>query len=196
MFDCTSGIIFLGTPHPGSSLAAVAQRLARLLSVSKSRMSLRILKALQRDSEVLSRIQSDFCAPVQSRNQDDQTQKLQIVCFFEELPFLDIGDVMVSNEPAVLPAHHRDMVRFESEDSPGFESVPGELRRVIEDTDPPPEYDGAVPDPAPEGQRQRLKGRKRRSGNGSDNGIIVWGNVVGSKVVTGDLTIHGDLQFS
>ena len=159
-------------------------------------MSLRILKTLQRDSEALSRIQSDFYALVDFRNQDDQTQKPQIVCFFEELPFPDIGDVVVSNESAVLPAHHRDMVRFESEDSPGFESVVGELRRVIKDTDPPTGYDGAVPDPAPEGQRQRLKGRKRRSGNGSDDGITVWGNVVGSKIVTGNLAIHGDLQFS
>jgi len=167
-------------------------------------MSLRILKVLQRDSEALSRIQSDFYALVDFRNQDDQTQKPQIVCFFEELPFPGMGDVVVSNEPTVLSgcigigihAHHRDMVRFESEDSPGFESVVGELRRVIKDTDPPTGYDGAVPDPAPEGQRQRLKGRKRRSGNGSDDGITVWGNVVGSKIVTGNLAIHGDLQFS
>ncbi|KAK3689504.1 hypothetical protein B0T22DRAFT_536401 [Podospora appendiculata] len=117
IFECTSGILFLGTPHSGSSLATVAQRLATLLSFSTPKTNLRILKVLQRDSEVLARIQNEFFALLQSRNKDDGARPLQVVCFYEELPYPGIGDAIVPTESAVLPghigigihAHHRDM---------------------------------------------------------------------------------------
>jgi len=64
----TRGIIFLGTPHSGSSLAKLAETLAHLIGVLKQ-TNPQILAALNNDSEILARVQGDFHAMVRSRSQ-------------------------------------------------------------------------------------------------------------------------------
>jgi hypothetical protein len=51
-----------------------------------------ILQVLQRDSEVLARIQDSFHVMVRARNQQGIRQ-IEITCFFEELPLPGIGSV-------------------------------------------------------------------------------------------------------
>jgi protein SERAC1 len=51
-----------------------------------------ILAVLERDSEVLARVQDEFHTMVRSRNQQ-RLQSIEITCFFEELPLLGFGVV-------------------------------------------------------------------------------------------------------
>jgi len=51
-----------------------------------------MLTVLDRESEVLARIQDQFHAMIRSRN-DDGYDSIQITCFYEELPVLGVGVV-------------------------------------------------------------------------------------------------------
>jgi hypothetical protein len=51
-----------------------------------------ILAVLERESEVLARVQDEFYTMVRSRNQE-RLQPIEITCFFEELPLPGVGVV-------------------------------------------------------------------------------------------------------
>ncbi|KAK3387397.1 sesB-related regulatory protein [Podospora didyma] len=199
IFECTSGILFLGTPHSGASLATVAQRLVPVLGLFTSKPNLRIVKVLQRDSEVLARIQDDFYALLQSRNKG--RTRLEVTCFYEELPYPGIGNVIVSNESAVLRgytgvgihAHHRDMVRFASENSPGFESIVAELRRFVNGLHVPGQG-GPDSEKGVDIRNSPDKDTGRQENN--YDGITIWGEITKSNIVNGNQIIDGDLTFS
>lgn len=196
--DCTRGIIFLGTPHTGASLATAAHRLARVLSLTTPKSNLRILRVLQKSSEVLGRIQTDFYALLQSSL---LSQPIQVSCFYEELKYPGLGDVIVSTDSAVLPgytgigihAHHRDIARFATEDAPGFESVVGELERWIKGISNPTqgvqEAEPTLDTAGPSGDTNR------HGGNNGYGGIEIWGDVIKSNVVNGNQVVHGNLTF-
>ncbi|RDW82157.1 hypothetical protein BP6252_03269 [Coleophoma cylindrospora] len=138
IIDWTCGIIFLGTPHHGSGLANWAGKLAVVIGVLKQ-TNTEILAVLEKDSEVLARVQDEFHTMVRSRNQQ-RLRAIEITCFFEELPLPGIG-VVVAKDSAILPGYipigirsnHMDMTKFEHEDDPGFKAVAGELRRWIKE---------------------------------------------------------------
>lgn len=88
---CTKGVIFLGTPHGGSSLAGWAESLARYIGLLKQTNS-SILEVLKADSEVLDRIQTSFHAMIRTRQ---ATQPIAITCFYEQLPLVGIGSVFL-----------------------------------------------------------------------------------------------------
>ncbi|MCJ1265678.1 hypothetical protein MMC22_005558 [Lobaria immixta] len=137
----TRGIIFLGTPHHGAGLAMWAEKLARSIGLLKQ-TSPQILAVLERDSEVLARIQDHFHTMIRSRNKDG-FQPIEITCFYEELPLQGVG-IVVPSQSAILPGYipigircnHIDMTRFEREDDPGFTAIAGELRRWIKEMIP------------------------------------------------------------
>jgi protein SERAC1 len=87
----TRGIIFLATPHSGSGLVSVAERLVRLLG-TMTITNMRIIRVLRKDSEILARIQSDFYSLLRCRDTDGLAQ-IEITCFYEELPMPGIGEV-------------------------------------------------------------------------------------------------------
>ena len=87
----TRGVVFLGTPHQGSSLAAWAEALAKSIGVLKQ-TNTKILAVLQKDSEVLARIQDSFHALVRDRSQSN-LPSIEISCFYEELPVPGVGSV-------------------------------------------------------------------------------------------------------
>ena len=89
LVSCTKGIIFLGTPHGGSSLADWAESLARYIGLLKQTNS-SILEVLKADSEVLDRIQASFHAMIRTRQ---ATQPIAITCFYEQLPLFGFGSV-------------------------------------------------------------------------------------------------------
>ncbi|QMW46615.1 hypothetical protein G4B11_010070 [Aspergillus flavus] len=132
----TRGIIFLGTPHHGASLAKWADFICRSISLVKQTNS-EILNVLKRDSEVLARIQDGFLTMVRSVG----PPPIEVTCFYEMLPVLGVG-LVVPQDSAILPGYghigirsnHMDMTKFASVDDPGFKLICGELSRWTKDT--------------------------------------------------------------
>jgi hypothetical protein len=91
ILDCTRGIIFLGTPHHGAGVAKWAKKLANLIGFLKQ-TNPQIIAVLERDSEVLARVQDGFHAIIRSRNRDS-LKPIEITCFYEELPLPNVGVV-------------------------------------------------------------------------------------------------------
>ena len=86
------GILFVATPHAGSSLATWAARLAKSLNIVK-RTNSDLVAVLRDDSEVLERIQNEFPNMLRRREEDGQSP-VKITCFYEELPMEILGDVV------------------------------------------------------------------------------------------------------
>ncbi|KAF5001982.1 hypothetical protein FDECE_10784 [Fusarium decemcellulare] len=132
----TRGIIFLGTPHHGSSLAKWGELLSRSVGVMRQ-TNTEIIQVLTRDSEVLARIQDSFHSLVRSREKEE-TDVIEITCFYEELPMKKLG-IIVPKHSAILPGYssvgihrnHAEITKFASPDEPGFVAVCGELKRWV-----------------------------------------------------------------
>ncbi|KAG7406905.1 Protein SERAC1 [Fusarium oxysporum f. sp. rapae] len=130
----TRGVIFLGTPHHGSSLAKIGELVSRSVGLIKETNS-DIVQVLTRDSEVLARIQDSFQALLMTRSKDEASM-IDITCFYEELPTKRFG-LIVPKHSAILPGYisigihknHAEMTKFSNSDEPGFVAICGELRR-------------------------------------------------------------------
>ncbi|KAF7170941.1 hypothetical protein CNMCM6106_005492 [Aspergillus hiratsukae] len=133
IFNCTKGVIFMGTPHKGSWMADWAKISAGALGLVKS-TNKSLLDILRTDNQLLEAIQVDFWSMI--RELRESGRRLEVICFFEELPLPVIGKV-VSKDSATLEgynlisihANHRDMVRFSSANDNGFKRLLGELVR-------------------------------------------------------------------
>lgn len=133
IFECTKGIIFIGTPHMGSWMADWARLPASALGVVKS-TNKSLLKVLETDNQLLESVQVRFLGMI--RDLRESNRRLEVTCFFEELPLLGVGKV-VSKEsatfagynPISIHANHGDMVKFSSLEETGFKRVLGELSR-------------------------------------------------------------------
>ena len=75
----------MGTPHCGADKAKWGSVLGHLTEVVKT-TNTSIVDLLVPDSEVLARIQQEFAAMLQVR-QDKGLPKIEIACFFESLPY-------------------------------------------------------------------------------------------------------------
>jgi ankyrin repeat protein/pimeloyl-ACP methyl ester carboxylesterase len=128
--DSNIAIAFIGTPHAGSGLAKIARISARSLGLV-THTNHEILSVLDSDSETLQQIHDRFLADARSSRAERS-----MICFYETLPLPVIG-LVVPKDSAVISgyasgsihANHRDMVRFQSVEDPGFQSILAELRR-------------------------------------------------------------------
>ncbi|MCJ1246486.1 hypothetical protein MMC30_003694 [Trapelia coarctata] len=109
--NCTTAILFLGTPHHGSGHAALGMLGATTAKIFK-RANSDIVSVLLSDSETLARIQDGFHTILRERKDD-----LAVSNFYEELP---------------LPVGGMTMTKFSSRDDQGYNSILGELERCIE----------------------------------------------------------------
>ncbi|KAH7000621.1 putative SesB-related regulatory protein [Ilyonectria destructans] len=131
---CTWAIAFIGTPHSGVDSADAVDRLARWTAHVRQ-ANPRIVQILRRDSELLARTQNDFHSLLRSQLSEGR-REISITCFYEELPVPRFGEI-VPKSSAILPSYpsigihrnHMDMVKFSTENDPGFISVVGELLR-------------------------------------------------------------------
>jgi hypothetical protein len=137
VLQCTRGIAFVGTPHTGSALANWAKTPVASLGVVKS-ANTNLLSVLQTDSEILSRVHTDFLEMLRTLQNDGQ--EIEITCFYETLPKPFMG-IIVPRESAILAgydfislhADHRDMVRYLSrDDEPGLRKILGVLTRWVQ----------------------------------------------------------------
>ncbi|KND86275.1 Protein SERAC1 [Tolypocladium ophioglossoides CBS 100239] len=133
IFECIRGIIFMGTPHKGSWMAEWAKIPAWSVSLVKS-TNKSLLEILETDNQFLESIQRGFLETI--REQREGGRRLEVTCFFEELP-LPVAGMVVSKESATLEgynpitihANHSNMVKFASAEDNGFKRVLGELGR-------------------------------------------------------------------
>jgi protein SERAC1 len=88
IFSATRGIIFLGTPHRGSSVTSLAKVVANIAQVALQTFNDSLIRDLERDSQILDRIRDSF-----SRVLDRRT--LVIWSFVEELPTIGVGKVYI-----------------------------------------------------------------------------------------------------
>ncbi|KAJ5273520.1 hypothetical protein N7478_008645 [Penicillium angulare] len=139
IFNCLKGVVFMGTPHRGAWMADWAKIPASVFGIVKS-TNVVLLDILQRDNQLLDSIQVDFLTMI--RRLKEGGRGIQITCFFEELPFPIVGKV-VTQESATLDgyeiysiyANHRDMVRFGSEEDPGFKRLLWQLHNWTSQVD-------------------------------------------------------------
>jgi hypothetical protein len=99
ILESTRGIVFMGTPHCGASLAdwaVVGSKFLRYLRTTNRKT----LEILQPESEVMARIRQEFHTMLRCRDQG-KTTEIQIICFFEELPVEAVGMVLIT-EPELL----------------------------------------------------------------------------------------------
>ncbi|KAI9889651.1 MAG: hypothetical protein M1814_005052 [Vezdaea aestivalis] len=128
----TRGIMFLGTPHSGSSLATRAEPLARYINHFWP-TNATISAVLRPDSEVLARIQANFLSEL--RRLERGGSSIKITCFYEEKDSPGFGRI-VRRDSAVIHGYtsrsinknHEDMSKFKDPDDPGFVDVSGELQ--------------------------------------------------------------------
>ncbi|RHZ43372.1 LipA and NB-ARC domain protein [Aspergillus thermomutatus] len=131
------GILFLGTPHNGSSLAAMGKVLANIVSAfSPIRTPRALIGTLQKDSEVLLEITEDFLK---------RRRKIHLASFYE-LEFTSIGPflrkLIVDQRSAILNvpyeitvpqfADHRNIARFRSSQDRSFRPVLSRLKEFAQ----------------------------------------------------------------
>ncbi|KAN0115549.1 hypothetical protein V8E51_005093 [Hyaloscypha variabilis] len=114
IFPATKGICFLGTPHRGSSKAALAETLSRVTETWGNSPNVQILQALKYDAETLDREGLDY-------------KGLIIVDRFSSR--LDIQGEM----PVDIEANHVEMTKFESSKDHGYIRVSKTILRWVID---------------------------------------------------------------
>lgn len=87
-------IAFMGTPHRGSDKAKWAETGRNLLSYIMDTNG-ELLKDLEENSERLSMIGREF-PNLLRRREGKPEEKIEIMCFYEELKFRGVARVMVS----------------------------------------------------------------------------------------------------
>ena len=86
IFLCTYGVVFLGTPHRGSTQAGLGILAANVCKAMLQDANTGILRSLEQDSEVLERIREAFERMV-------TRERVKAYSFVEELPTVGVGTV-------------------------------------------------------------------------------------------------------
>ena len=92
--DSTAGVIFMGTPHRGSTWARWGSLGADFAHVVKD-TNQAIVKLLRPDSEILFQLRDSFIKLIIRRAKQDR-RALKIKCYFEELGMTLVGKVRQS----------------------------------------------------------------------------------------------------
>lgn len=174
--DSTAAIAFMGTPHRGSDQAQWGSILASALNYVKQDNS-ELIKRLNKEEPRLDLLQERFMKFLELRK--DQGRPVNITCFYEELPLPVIGTIVPASSAKIDPynsigihANHMDLVRFGSDDSPGYVKVVGELRRWIDAVKAEMEAattEGII-------RTQTEYGSIHHSGNVANGGVAFYGN--------------------
>lgn len=136
IFVSTYGILFLGTPHNGSSKAGLASIGSRMISaLAPSRVidtESQLADALYQGSEVLQNI-TDMFAPLMKNFRTYFFWEQEKTNLGSTLDYIveenSAAPILDNTERAGLPYGHRDMVKFESRISPGYRLVVAALLR-------------------------------------------------------------------
>ena len=137
----TVGVIFMGTPFEGSSIAKWGSLGLRLWSlVSKTEKA--TVKDLEKRSSRLATINENMAKYIQTRDRDHSRRPLDVVCCFEERP-THMGpkkEKVVDKESATLwlgakvlsvRATHSAMVKYTDESDSTYITISGILSQWI-----------------------------------------------------------------
>ena len=86
IFSATRGIVFLGTPHRGSSTTSFAKVVASVAQVALQNPNVDLIRDLERDSQTLDRIRESFSRILYMCT-------LTVWTFVEELAMKGVGKV-------------------------------------------------------------------------------------------------------
>ena len=95
IFRSTYGVVFLGTPHRGSSQVSLGVLAANVCKAMFQGANTSILRSLEHDSEVLERIREPF-ERIMTRD------KVKVYSFVEEIPTVGVGMVRVLPAAIIL----------------------------------------------------------------------------------------------
>ena len=146
----TIGVAFLGTPHRGSktaSLGKIAFELSRLLLQNPN---IKILRALEGQSEILDRISKSFTQILASK-EDIKVHSFQEELETKGMPIVDASSSTIGSgreTRSSLYANHRNMAKYASAEDINFQRVSSILRRWVEPLSaPPPTSSNQIPAP-------------------------------------------------
>ncbi|KAH6847170.1 hypothetical protein B0I37DRAFT_374407 [Chaetomium sp. MPI-CAGE-AT-0009] len=124
MFAKTTGVIFMGTPHRGSSQETYGDLLVKVAKVALRQPNDQLLQTLRPDSHILENQRGQFTTISSS---------ISVVCIREELP-TSIGVIVPETSASydgfnvrrgAINANHMDMVKFASDKEPGYQRTLG-----------------------------------------------------------------------
>lgn len=110
-------MIFLGTPHRGSAKATYGKVLANVAQFMSHRPPLRLLSALQTNSDVLLRLTDDFRF---------QLPDYDVYSFYEQRPMKGFSSLV--REPQLDP--ERSKANLDLDCGEAFRPAPGQSRRT------------------------------------------------------------------
>ncbi|MDI1486562.1 MAG: hypothetical protein OHK93_005793 [Ramalina farinacea] len=142
ILPATIGVAFLGTPHQGSktaSLGKIAFEISRLLLQNPN---IKILRALEGQSEILDRISKSFAQILASK------EDIKVHSFQEELETKGMSIVDASSSTigsgretrSGLYANHGNMAKYASAENINFRRVSSVLRRWVQPLSAPETY--------------------------------------------------------
>ncbi|PMD40433.1 hypothetical protein L207DRAFT_633459 [Hyaloscypha variabilis F] len=135
IYTCTSGVVFLGTPHRGSDKIGLAQVVSSIAKLALRQPNDKVLRNLAEDSDILERQRESFTTI---------SSKMPLVCLHEELP-TGIGIIVPQHSACIdgflvqtgsIPANHSDMCKFETEDDIGYQRTSGFIISLVKATKP------------------------------------------------------------
>ncbi|OQV09141.1 NACHT domain-containing protein [Cladophialophora immunda] len=135
--NCTSGILFLGTPHRGSSCAPYGEMLRRIVSAVGFDTNDSNIRALHFDSLELQLSQEEFLKIWRKKGFTVRTfQESSGVAGVRGLMEKIVPDISSSfgdtrERAQHLPGNHMGMCRFNSRTDPGYLQVVGELSDIL-----------------------------------------------------------------
>jgi hypothetical protein len=129
----TIGVLFMGTPHYGSSLASWGSVLAKLARTFRA-TNTEIVATVERGSADLQRVGEEF-----QRMLHRPDIGIDAICFYEELPMPALGKI-VESESAILRgyrscsihADHRNMTKFSGTTDAGYEQARATLKGWVD----------------------------------------------------------------
>ncbi|KAK8204674.1 hypothetical protein IWZ01DRAFT_485506 [Phyllosticta capitalensis] len=146
IYPSTRGVIFMGTPLRGSPLAKYGKHLAFVAQACQKSPNSQLVDSLRTDSHILEVLRENF-----EKVRDDD--RLTLACFYEQyqtsIPictptprtFSDYLEVVPAScagmdgkkvKKMAIPGDHRTMCKFDSRDSPGYNTVMGQLQRIVD----------------------------------------------------------------